>query len=593
MMTNLERFQELMVLRGYDAYIIPTSDFHNSEYISDYFKIREFLSGFTGSAGTLLVTTDNAYLWTDGRYFIQAEKELSEANVELMKMGEKDVPTLIQFLQKFLINKKNLAIDGRTLTTSFILKLKSCVDSSVNIITDSSLIDEIWFDRPKMPFSILYELKTFSIGKSYKEKIEAVRNKMVELDTNFYVISSLEDQAWLYNLRGNDILHTPVFLAFTIITLDHTYLYVDEHKIEPTIEKYLQRNDIITRDYDTIYETLKGIKGKKILVDFNKINYEIYSSLFENNTLVNHEDITLLMKAIKNDTEIANTKKAHIKDAVAVCKLMYYLKNNYGKTEMTEISISDLLEKYRKSQKGFIDLSFDTICAFNEHGAMMHYKASAESNAKIDKPGLLLIDSGGHYLEGTTDITRTFALGNISSQMKDHFTIVLKSVIALSQAVFIEGCNGMNLDILARGPIWKELLDYKCGTGHGVGHILSVHEAPNGFRYKMVPERNDSHPFVPGMITSNEPGIYLENKYGIRIENEMLCVRKGESEFGSFLGFETITLVPIDLDAINKKLLTNDEKEWLNNYHDTVFNTISPYLKKEEAEWLKLYTRKI
>lgn len=592
-MTNLEKFQEQMALRGYDAYIIPTSDFHSSEYISEYFKIREFLSGFTGSAGTLLVTQDNAYLWTDGRYFIQAEKELEDTKIELMKMGEKEVPTLTQFLQNFLINKKNLAIDGRTLTTSFILKLKNCVDSSVNIITDTTLINNIWFDRPKMPFSVLYELKPFSIGKTYKNKLEEIRKQMLELDANFYIISSLEDQAWLYNLRGNDILHTPVFLAFTIITTDHTYLFIDDNKIEPTVGKYLQKNDIIIRDYNSIYDSLKAIKGKKILLDYNKINYEIYNSLYENNTLINHEDLTLLMKAVKNETEIINTKKAHIKDAVAVCKLMYYLKTNYKKTEMTEISISNYLEKLRKKQKGFIDLSFETICAFNEHAAMMHYKASNESNAKIDKPGLLLIDSGGHYLEGTTDITRTFALGNISNQMKNHFTLVLKSVIALSQAVFIEGCNGMNLDILARGPIWKELLDYKCGTGHGVGHILSVHEAPNGFRYKMVPERNDSHPFIPGMITSNEPGIYLENKYGIRIENEMLCIRKGESDFGNFLGFETITLVPIDLDAINKNMLNNNEREWLNNYHATVFKAISPYLTPQEIEWLKIYTRKI
>ncbi len=593
-MESLQNLQNKMNEKNYDVFIIPTSDYHGSEYISEYFKTRQYFSGFTGSAGTLLVTKEKGYLWTDGRYFIQAEKELSNSNIVLMKMGQENTPTIIEYLESITKDeKKNIAIDGRTLSAAFVLNLNKKLGNNANIIIDSKTIDEIWTDRPKMPFSVLYQLSEHLIGKSYQEKLNDIKKEMENLDCNTYIISSLEDQAWLYNLRGNDVLHTPVFLAFTIITLEHTYLYVDNSKIEPTVDKYLQKNEIIVRDYDSIYETLKSIKSRKILLNLNKANYQIYSSIEANNTIINHEDITLLMKAIKNPTEIANTKNAHIKDAVAVTKLMYYLKNNFGKTEMSEISITEYLEKLRKEQKGFIDISFNTICAFNEHAAMMHYSATEESNVQINQPGLLLIDSGGHYLDGTTDITRTFALGEISNQMKLHFTTVLKSVIALSQAIFLEGCNGMNLDILARGPIWKLLIDYKCGTGHGVGHILSVHEAPNGFRYKIVPERNDSHPFIPGMITSNEPGIYLENKYGIRIENEMLCVKKGESEFGKFLGFETLTLVPIDLDAIDQSLLNADEKLWLNNYHKQVYNEISPLLDKNEALWLKKYTKSI
>lgn len=590
-MDSLESLQSKMNEKNYDAFIIPTSDFHGSEYISDYFKTRQFLSGFTGSAGTLLVTKEKGYLWTDGRYFIQAEKELSGKNIELMKMGE-DTP-MIEFLEDMSKDKKiEIAIDGRTLSTALVLELKNKVNNA-NIVLDTKTIDEIWTNRPKMPFSVLYQLSDYLTGKSYQEKLKDIRTEMEKEDCGVYIITALEDQAWLYNLRGNDVLHTPVFLAYTVITLEHNYLYVDSAKIEPTVDKYLQKNEILVRDYDSIYEALKSFKSKKILINLNKANYQIYSAIETNNTIINHEDITLLMKAIKNPTEITNTKNAHIKDAVAVTKLMYYLKNNFGKSDMSEISVTEYLENLRKEQKGFIDLSFNTICAFNEHAAMMHYSATDESNVQINEPGLLLIDSGGHYLEGTTDITRTFALGEISSQMKLHFTTVLKSVIALSQAVFLEGCNGMNLDILARGPIWKLLIDYKCGTGHGVGHILSVHEAPNGFRYKIVPERNDYHPFVPGMITSNEPGIYLENKYGIRIENEMLCVRKGESEFGKFLGFETITLVPIDLDAIDTSLLDDNEKIWLNNYHKEVYKTLEPLLDKKEALWLKNYTRSI
>ena len=300
------------------------------------------------------------------------------------------------------------------------------------------------------------------------------------------------------------------------------------------------------------------------------------------------------MKAVKNETEIKNIKIAHIRDGVAVTKFMYYIKNNYkNNVEMSEISVSDYLAKLRSQNKGFVDLSFNTICAYGPHGAMMHYSADNESNAVIKGNDFLLVDSGGHYLEGTTDITRTYAMGEISDKMKTHYTTVLKSVIDLSMAIFLKGCNGNNLDILARGPIWKLLIDYKCGTGHGVGNLLSVHEAPNGFRWQIVPERNDSAKFIPGMITTNEPGIYLENKYGIRIENEMLCIEKETNDFGTFYGFETITYAPIDLDAIKPSLLTKEEKDWLNNYHQQVFELVSPYLTFEEKEWLTEATRKI
>lgn len=592
-MTNLELFQKEMKKKNYDAFIVPTNDFHGSEYISDYFKTREYLSGFTGSAGTLLVTQDSAYLWTDGRYFIQAEKQLENSNIKLMKMGEKDVPSLIEFLNSFLEDKRYLAIDGRTLSTNFVLRLKHELIDGINITLDTKIVDSVWPNRPKMPFSILYELQEYLIGKSYLDKLNDIKKEIKKLDASVFILTSLEDQAWLYNLRGNDILHTPVFLAYTIITLDHTYLYIDKNKIEPSISKYLDKFDIIVKDYDDIYEGISALKQKRIIANLDKLNYQLYSCIDDSNFIINHEDVTLLMKAIKNETEIKNTKQAHIKDAVAVTKLMYLLKTTFNKRDMSEISITNELEKFRKAQDGFIDLSFNTICAFNEHAAMMHYSATEETNWQINKPGLLLIDSGGHYLDGTTDITRTFALGNIPEEMKFHFTTVLKSVIALSTVIFIEGCNGLNLDILARGPIWKLLIDYKCGTGHGVGHILSVHEAPNGFRYKVVPERNDSHPFVPGMITSNEPGIYLEDKYGIRIENEMLCVKKGESEFGNFLGFDTLTLVPIDLDAIEVNMLNEDEKNWLNNYHKMVYDTLKDKLTDEEVRWLKKYTKAI
>ena len=590
-MEQLEKFQNQMKIYNMDAYIIPTGDFHNSEYVSNYFKGREYLSGFTGSAGTLLVTQENAYLWTDGRYFIQAANEIEGNNVKLMKMGE-DQP-LEDFLVDFMKDKQTIAFDGRVLPTSDVLSLKNKLPNA-KFVSDIDLVGQVWKERPKLPYSLIYKLDKMFAGMTYLEKLEKIREKMKEYGADVHILSSLEDQAWLYNLRANDVSHTPVFLAYTIITLDSVTLYVDSTKIDYSIDKYLNENDIHTKGYFDIYDQLSQIKGKKILMNFNKVNYQLYQGLCNNNELINKEDPSLLLKAIKNPTEIENIKKAHIKDGVAMTKFMYYLKTGYKEgQEMSEISVSDYLEELRRLDKGLVDLSFNTICGFKEHAAMMHYSATPETNSKITGNGFLLVDSGGHYLEGTTDITRTFAMGNVSNEMKKHFTAVLKSNIALANATFLKGCTGLNLDVLARGPIWQFDLDYKCGTGHGVGYLLSVHEGPNSFRWKSLPSKPSCQEFLPGMITTNEPGIYLKDKYGIRIENEMLCVEGTTNEYGTFLKFETITYCPIDLDAILKSQLTYIEKEWLNNYHQMVYDKISPYLTKEEALWLKEYTKKI
>ena len=590
-MEQLEKFQNQMKIYNMDAYIIPTGDFHNSEYVSNYFKGREYLSGFTGSAGTLLVTQENAYLWTDGRYFIQAANEIEGNNVKLMKMGE-DQP-LEDFLVDFMKDKQTIAFDGRVLPTSDVLSLKNKLPNA-KFVSDIDVLGQVWTERPKLPYSLIYKLDKMFAGMTYLEKLEKIREKMKEYGADVHILSSLEDQAWLYNLRANDVSHTPVFLAYTIITLDSVTLYVDSAKIDYSIDKYLNENDIHTKEYFDIYDQLSQIKGKKILMNFNKVNYQLYQGLCNNNELINKEDPSLLLKAIKNPTEIENIKKAHIKDGLAMTKFMYYLKTGYKEgQEMSEISVSDYLEELRRLDKGLVDLSFNTICGFKEHAAMMHYSATPETNSKITGNGFLLVDSGGHYLEGTTDITRTFAMGNVSSEMKRHFTTVLKSNIALASAVFLKGCTGLNLDILARGPIWQLDLDYKCGTGHGVGYLLSVHEGPNSFRWKSIPSKPSGQEILPGMITTNEPGIYLKDKYGIRIENEMLCVEGATNEYGTFLKFETITYCPIDLDAIQKSQLTYIEKEWLNNYHQMVYDKISPYLTKEEVEWLKEYTKKI
>ena len=593
-MEQLELFQQKMVEQNINAYIIPTNDYHGSEYVGDFFKGRNYLSGFTGSAGTLVVLQNKSYLWTDGRYYIQAAKQIEGNNIELMKMDQKDVPSIIEFLVNTLKPGDTLAFDGKVMSTSFVIDLKNRLNPQIKVKADIDLLNDVWKDRPELPFSVIYKLNEIFTGKPYKDKLKSIKEKMAEYNCDMHIISSLEDQAWLYNLRANDILHTPVFLGFTIITNESTTLFVNLNKLTIDVEKYLDENEVIVRPYEAIYKFCQTVNNKKILMDLSKTNYLLYETLENANLIIDRENPSLLLKAIKNDVEIANIKEAHIKDGVSMTKLMYHIKNNLENgIEMTELSLTKLIQKLRKENKGFVDLSFNTICAFKEHGAMMHYSATPESNIKIEGNSFLLIDSGGHYLEGTTDVTRTFAVGRITDQMRVHYTTVLKSVINLSQAIFLRGCTGINLDVLAREPIWKTLIDYKSGTGHGVGNLLSVHEAPNAFRWKKSPNRNEEAPIEPGMITTNEPGIYLEDKYGIRIENEMLCVSKKINEWGEFLGFETLTFVPIDLDAIKPSLLSKEEKEWLNQYHQMVYDTISPHLTDDEAIWLKDYTRSI
>lgn len=592
-MNIIETIQSKLKEINVKAYVILTADYHQSEYISDYFKIRAYISGFTGSAGSLVITENEARLWTDGRYFLQAEKQLEDSGIVLMKMGEPKVRTIYNYLAGVLGDNGTLLFDGKMVSINFIKELEKELKYKVNYKTTDNIINLIWPNRPQLPQDKIYYLDEFFTGSSYQEKRKQVLNKMNENKCDVFVLTSLEDEAWLFNLRGNDVLYTPVFLAYTIITEKETILYVDKNKITKDLKPYLKDNEIIVKEYDELYKDLYKLEAKKIWLDPNKVNYQIYNIVKGKNEVFLKTNPTLELKCIKNEVEIKNTKLAHIKDGVAVTEFMYYLKHLDFKEKVTETKVSHYLLNLRKRQKGFIEPSFNTICAFGANGAMLHYSPSLESDAEIVKDNLLLVDSGGQYLEGTTDITRTFAIGQITDEQKELFTTVLKSVINLSRAVFLEGCRGNNLDILARGPIWEKLLDYRCGTGHGVGHVLSVHEGPNGFRWKIVPEREDSAILKEGMITTNEPGVYLEDKFGIRTENEMLCVDAGTSEYGHFLKFETITYVPIDLDAINIDMLRKDEKEWLNNYHQMVYDTLKEYFSGDMLAWFTFATRKI
>ncbi len=592
---RLLKLRALMQENKMDAYIIPTSDFHESEYVGSYFKTRSYMSGFTGSAGTLVVTTTEAGLWTDGRYFIQAAKELADTSITLYKSGEEGVPTISEFLMDKLPKDGVLGFDGRTLNANFGNELLSKLGSK-NITAKYSLdlVDSIWTDRPELSKEPAFLLDIKYSGKTSTDKLQDVRDIMKEKNVTTHIITTLDDIAWLYNLRGHDISYNPVVLAYTVITLEKAYLFLDKSKLNDEILKQLEQDNVELKDYNEIYDFAKGItRDEVVLLDRRKVNYAICENLNKDIKIIDTPNPTVLMKAIKNNVEIENLRNSHIKDGVAFTKFMYWLKTNIGKIPMDEIVASDYLEERRKEQEGFVELSFNTICAYKGNAAMMHYSAHEDSKATLSPEGLLLVDSGGQYLDGTTDITRTMALGPVDDEQKFHFTTVLRSMLNLSNAKFLYGCIGQNLDILARGPLWDLDIDYKCGTGHGVGFLLNVHEAPNGFRWRKVPERDDGCVLEAGMVTTNEPGVYIEGSHGIRIENELVCQKGVKNEYGQFMNFETITFAPIDLDAIDPTYLSQIDKNRLNDYHKAVYEKISPYLTSEEQEWLKEYTRAI
>lgn len=591
---RIARLREEMKKREIAVYVIPTSDFHESEYVGDYFKARKFITGFTGSSGTAVITMEEAGLWTDGRYFVQAAQQLENTTVTLHKMGEPGVLTVDEYIENALKAGETLGFDGRVVNSRWGKKLETiATKKGAKLFVEEDLIDFIWEDRPLMscePVRILEEKYT---GKGMAEKLSDVRKIMEEKQADIHLISSLYDIAWLLNVRGGDISHVPVVLSHLALTKDSCIWFLQEKAVTEELRAYLLENGVETRSYDEFYTYVKEIKhDQSVLMDESILNYRICCSIPKEVQIINEENPTELMRSMKNETEVENSRRAHIKDGVAMCKFMYWLKKNAGKMEMTEISVSDHLAELRAQQEGFLDLSFDTISAYGEHGALCHYSATEESNAKISPEGFLLVDSGGHYLEGTTDITRTFAMGPLTEEMKENFTRVCRGMLNLGNAKFQYGCTGRNLDYLARIPLWEVNLDYNHGTGHGVGHILNVHEGPQGIRWRMIPGVPEQ-PLEEGMITSDEPGLYLEGKYGIRTENELLCRKGVKNEYGQFMYFEHLTFVPIDLDAIVPDKMSEEEKKILNQYHADVYRVISPYLEEEEKSWLKEYTRAI
>ena len=592
---RIEKIRDLMKEKMIYAYIVPSSDYHQSEYVGDYFKSREFMSGFTGSAGTLIISMDEAGLWTDGRYFIQAENELKESGIKLFKMGEEGVPTIEEYLLEKLPKNSTLGFDGRVMSVKEGQSLASKLSfKGINIEYKYDLVNDIWKDRCSLPTEKAFLLDIEYSGENFSDKLSRIRTVMKEKKATTHILASLDDIAWLFNIRGRDVKSNPVVLSYAIIGIDSVYLFIDKNKIGEDIRAELSKENVQIKGYEEVYEFIKNIdENEVVLIDTSKVNYAIYNNIPSNVRKIEERNPSTLFKSIKNKIELKNIRNSHIKDGVAFTKFMYWLKNNIGKMEITEISATQKLEDFRREQEKFIEPSFSTIAAYKEHAAMMHYSATEESNYKLEPRDLFLVDSGGQYFDGTTDITRTIALGPIPKHVRRDFTNVVRGMIRLSKAKFLYGCRGYNLDILARGPLWEEGIDYKCGTGHGIGFVLNVHEGPNGFRWKVREGIDDNCILEEGMVTTNEPGVYVENSHGIRIENEIVVRKSDKNEYGQFMDFEVITFAPIDLDAIDESLILEDERIYLNNYHKQVYDKISPYLNEEEKHWLKTYTREI
>ena len=580
---------------GVDVYIVPTSDFHDSEYVSPYFMARRFLSGFTGSAGTLVVTADEAALFTDGRYFLQAENQLAGSGITLMKSGEPNVPTVKRYVGDALPNGGAIGFDGRVVTGSAGEGYeKLAMENGGRVICNVDLADKVWTDRPALEHTRIFLLDEKYSGKSAVEKLAEVREKLAEEKADVHIMTTLDDISWLFNIRANDVECCPVVLSYAAVTSEKAYLFLEEQACSKAVLDYLQKSGAEIFPYDSIYEYAEKLSGKRVLINKSRANYRLIQ-LLDNCEIISKPNPTALLKAVKNPVEIDNIRKAHLIDGIAVTKFMYWLKNNVGKMKITESDAAAYIDSLRKEVGGdsFIGVSFETISAYGANAAMVHYSSEMGNNAELKPEGMLLVDSGGHYLEGTTDITRTFALGEITDEMRSHFTVTLRSMLNLAAAKFMYGCTGENLDILAREPMWKMGLDYRHGTGHGVGYLLSVHESPNSFRWRLREDLPRTAVLEEGMVTTDEPGVYIDGSHGIRIENELLCRKAENCEYGQLMEFETLTYVPIDLDCIDLSQMEQREKDRLNGYHKMVYEKLAPYFNGEELEFLKKYTRTV
>jgi Xaa-Pro aminopeptidase len=585
---RIEQLRNLMREREIEAYIIPSSDPHQSEYVAEHYAARSFITGFTGSAGTAVVTLKEAGLWTDGRYFIQAESELKDTGVTLFRMGESGVPTIEGFLKESLNKGEKVAFDGKVISVEYFRGLKKALESKeFTFEVNEDLIDKVWKNRVERPCTeiVLHDVKY--TGKTRDEKLVEVTKEMKAIGADYYVLSGLDDIAWLLNIRGRDVKCNPLTIAYLVLSVNKYYLFIDDRKINSEARAALEKANIEIRPYDSINSFLAVINEGTILFDPAKTNTWIHSSIKVKN--LEAMDITTRLKSVKNETEISNIRNAMVRDGVAMVKFINWIKSTIKTRDITEIEASDKLEVLRREGDNFYDLSFSTISAYRANGSMPHYRATEENQATIKPESFYLVDSGAQYLDGTTDITRTLAVGPLTEEEKMDFTLVLKGMIDLTLQRFLYGTTGSNLDIIARIPLWNAGMDYKHGTGHGIGYFLNVHEGPQ--RIAMIP---NTIKLEKGMIVSNEPGVYKAGKHGVRIENLVVVQEDEKTQYGGqFMKFETLTLCPIELEAVETSLLTAEEKAWLNNYHKSVFGKLSTYLQGEELEYLKLATREI
>lgn len=573
---KLDALRQEMKKENIQAYIVPTSDDHDTEYVCSHFMSRSYLSGFTGSAGTLVVGLDQAALWTDGRYFIQAKDQLAGSGIDLMKMGVEGTPSISAYIVDHLSSGSVVGFDGRLFSEAMVEIYEEAFDKKDLILkTDLDLVDRIWKDRPVLPHTSTFHFEKQYAGKTMVEKIAAVRDI---LSADHLMITKVDQVAWLFNLRAHDIPSFPVAMAYAIVSQDKASIYIDDSRLDATSRELFAKNHVTIRPYDAIYTDVQTLTGT-VSVDPYTINSTLYR--FIEADIEEEENPIELMKACKNEVEIEQSKHAHLKDAIAMTQFMYWLKTNVGKIPMSEMSAAQKLHDLRASQADFIEDSFATIAAYKEHGAIVHYQSSPETDVPLQPEGLFMVDSGGHYYQGTTDITRTFVLGEITEYERKCFTWALQCHIRLEQATWLYGCTGEQLDMIARQPLWKHSLDFKHGTGHGVGHVLSVHEGPNVIRWQQA-----YTPFEAGMITSDEPGIYIEGQFGIRHENEVLAVNLDKNAYGQFMGFEPLTWVPFDVDGLDVDEMEPAEVAWLNAYHAKVYEKVSPYLNEQQRQWL-------
>ncbi len=586
---KIRAVQDQMVRRGFRAYIVPSADYHASEYVGDHFKCREYLTGFTGSAGTLVILTDQAYLWTDGRYFIQAEEQLAGTPVCLMKSGRPGVPEITGFLADRLEEHAVVAFDGRTVSKSFVQDMAEKMgDKQIRFDGGADLVSSIWRDRPQMPMAPVWELGIEYAGLSREEKLQKLRQEMNKKHADLYLGVALDEIAWLLNLRGDDIPYTPVFLAYLLVSQDTAVLFVHRQSVPDEIAQKLSGAGVGLAPYESVAEHLRRIlPGKKILYDPAVVSYDLYQSLPEGVERIEESSPLSLIRAAKTPQETAHIRAAHIRDGAAVCRFICWLKKNVSRGDITELSASAKLLGFRSQMEGFLGQSFAPIVGYGAHGAVIHYKAVPESDAVLKPEGFCLVDTGGHYLEGTTDITRTIALGPLTEEERRVYTLVLRGNLNLGAARFLKGTCGANLDYLARGPLWEQGLDYAHGTGHGVGYLLSVHEGPQRIHWRLTGPNRRQVPFEAGMVVSDEPGVYLEGRFGVRLENLLLCCEDRKNEYGQFMHFDCLTMVPFDREAVDVSLLLPHERERLNEYHQMVYENISPYLEGEELEWLR------